>query len=284
LADKRECSTNLSVKDNYAMDKNRLKELAGSKRFIEGIYNYCDRWCERCPFTLRCLNYAMAEDEPEHAENQDVRNQAFWQKIGETLNVTLELLHEFAEEHGIDLGAIDSEEAAETAMLRDEMARDHGCCRAARAYGEMVNDWVESTRGLMEQREPGPGEGVIKGTEDAGAQEAQTALDEALEVIHWYQHQIYVKLMRAARGSLTDDLEAEEGFQKDSDGSAKVALIGIDRSLAAWGEVRRSLPLFEQETVRILLHLERLRREVEKAFPEARAFIRPGFDRVDLQS
>jgi hypothetical protein len=266
------------------MDKKRLKDLAGSKRFLEGIYNYCDRWCERCPFTSRCLNYAMAEDEPEHGATRDVRNQAFWQKVEETLQFTLELLHEFAEEQGIDLDAIDSEEAAETARLRDEMASDHGCCRAARSYGEMVDDWFESVRGLVGEREAGPGEGAIRGMEGVRPGEAQTALEDALEVIRWYQHQIYVKLMRAARGSLDDDLEADEGFQKDSDGSAKVALIGIDRSLAAWGEVRRSLPLFEQETMRLLLHLERLRREVEKAFPAARAFIRPGFDKVDLQS
>jgi len=95
------------------MDKKKLKDMAGSKQFIEGIYNYCDRWCERCSFTSRCLNYAMAEDEPEDAESRDARNQAFWQKIGETFQVTLELLHEFAEEHGIDLDAIDYEEAAE---------------------------------------------------------------------------------------------------------------------------------------------------------------------------
>ena len=266
------------------MDKKKLKDLAGSKRFIEGIYNYCDRWCERCSFTSRCLNFAMAEDEPGNAESRDARNQAFWQKFGETLQVTLERLHEFAEEHGIDLDVIHSEEAAETEKLRDEMARDHGCCRAARSYGEMVNDWFESARGLMGQREAELGEGGMEGTADARAREAQTALDEALEVVRWYQHQIYVKLMRAVRGSLEDDPESEEGFQKDSGGSAKVALIGIDRSLAAWGEVRRSLPFFKQETVRLLVHLERLRREVEKAFPEARAFIRPGFDRVDLHS
>jgi hypothetical protein len=30
------------------------------------------------------------------------------------------------------------------------------------------------------------------------------------------------------------------------------------------------------------LHLEQLRKNVEKAFPDARAFIRPGFDKVDL--
>ncbi len=31
------------------MEKERLKMLAEDPRFIQSIYNYCDRWCERCP-------------------------------------------------------------------------------------------------------------------------------------------------------------------------------------------------------------------------------------------
>ena len=35
--------------------------------FIVGIFNYCDRWCERCPFTSRCRLFAtLAEIEFEH--------------------------------------------------------------------------------------------------------------------------------------------------------------------------------------------------------------------------
>ena len=30
-------------------------------QFIPGIYNYCDRWCERCPLTARCRVFAMEE-------------------------------------------------------------------------------------------------------------------------------------------------------------------------------------------------------------------------------
>jgi hypothetical protein len=33
------------------VDKDRLKKLAADERFIAGIYNYCDRWCERYPQT-----------------------------------------------------------------------------------------------------------------------------------------------------------------------------------------------------------------------------------------
>ena len=40
--------------------------------YIPGIFNYCDRWCERCPLTARCRVYAMEQEE--HAD--DERDQA----------------------------------------------------------------------------------------------------------------------------------------------------------------------------------------------------------------
>jgi hypothetical protein len=39
-----------------------------------------------------------------------------------------------------------------------------------------------------------------------------------------------------------------------------------------------SLPERAGSIVPLILQLERLRQRLEKAFPEARAFIRPGFD------
>lgn len=73
-------------------------------------------------------------------------------------------------------------------------------------------------------------------------------------------------------------------FPRDSDGSAKVALIAIDRSIAAWGVMRKHFPERENNMLDILVHLDRLRKGVEKTFPNARAFIRPGFDKIDHES
>ena len=80
------------------------------KKHISGIYNYCDRWCERCPFTSRCLNYKMSEEKFSDQENLDVNNTAFWEKLTETLHETLDLLKEMAEEQGIDLNSIEVED------------------------------------------------------------------------------------------------------------------------------------------------------------------------------
>jgi hypothetical protein len=266
------------------MDKERLKKLAEDPRFIQSIYNYCDRWCERCPFTARCLNFALDEEEFDHLKTQDLDNEAFWKKLSETFQMTLELLEEAAEEQGIDLDSIDTKEVEEEDRLNDELARDHECSRMAKLYSEMVDDWLDSARELISSEE-----------EELSAVETFEALDnspaekdddllEPVEVVGWYQHLIYVKLMRAIRGELLEEPEILDEYPKDSDGSAKVALIGIDRSIAAWGEIRSLFPHRSDQIMDILLHLEQLRRKVEKTFPDARAFIRPGFDKIDLNS
>ena len=105
-------------------------------------------------------------------------------------------------------------------------------------------------------------------------------LEDAREVIQWYQYQIAVKTMRALSGRKEEFEEAPElaELPKDSDGSAKVALIGIDRSIAGWRLMQLSLPERAGSIVPLILQLERLRQRLEKAFPEARSFIRPGFD------
>jgi len=59
------------------MDKERLKKLADNPNNIQGIYNYCDRWCERCTFTSRCLNYDISEEQYDSPESKDVSNKVF---------------------------------------------------------------------------------------------------------------------------------------------------------------------------------------------------------------
>lgn len=266
------------------MDKERLKKLAEDPRFIQSIYNYCDRWCERCPFTARCLNFALDEEEFDHLKTQDLDNEAFWKKLSETFQMTLELLEEAAEEQGIDLDSIDTKEVEEEDRLNDELARDHECSRMAKLYSEMVDDWLDSARELIssEEEELSAVE-TIEALDNSPAEKDDDLL-EPVEVVGWYQHLIYVKLMRAIRGELVEEPEILDEYPKDSDGSAKVALIGIDRSIAAWGEIRSLFPHRSDQIMDILLHLEQLRRKVEKTFPDARAFIRPGFDKIDLNS
>jgi len=266
------------------MNKDDLMKLAKDEQFIHGIYNYCDRWCERCPFTERCLNFALVNEQFADQESRDILSEGFWRRLSETFRTTLELAEEMAETEGIDLHPKDSEHEEKDERFSDDLARAQRCCRMAKTYADMVDGWFDSVTENAEQKENGLKDKVQVQMSTLDPLGRRTVWEETLEVIRWYQHQIYVKLLSAVRGSLKADYELSDEFAKDSDGSAKVALIGIDRSIGAWGELRASSLAYEDEIQDILAHLEDLRREVEETFPAARAFIRPGFDKVHLNS
>jgi len=245
------------------MQRRSLTELASNPDLISGIYNYCDRWCERCPLTSRCLVYATEQmDHNGSSQSHDLRNEAFWHRLSSILNETQEMISEWARDAGLDLSYV-SEEEPKRRKSRRQLVDNHPLTRAGKKYANSASDWF---RGFdhTEQNEP------------------SEQLEDAREVIQWYQYQIAVKIMRAlsCRSDGWEDEPEMVDFPKDSDGSAKVALIGIDRSIAAWRWVQLSLPDHMESIVPLILQLERLRQRVERAFPEARDFVRPGFDEI----
>ncbi len=246
------------------MKRDRLKKLAAEKRFIPGIYNYCDRWCERCPLTSRCLNFSISQEDSSDPEAQDIRNKAFWNKLSETFAETLELLKESAKEWGVDLETLDSTEDIENIKAKDVAAKNHLLFRAAKRYIEIVEDWFKERETLF--------------FETAAAARDAVNLEEAFEVIRWYQYFISAKIFRALRGKVEDDEEGDDEFPRDSDGSAKIALIAIDRSIAAWAVIRHYVTDGAKGVIDAIAFLDSLRQAVEKTFPNARSFIRPGFD------
>jgi hypothetical protein len=250
------------------VNRDRIKKVAAEKRFIPGIYNYCDRWCERCPQTSRCLNFSISEEEFSDPEARDIRNEAFWNKLSGILKETLELLRESAKEWGIELEALDSVgNDIENIKAKDAAAENHVICRAAKGYSNMVEDWFRGRETLF--------------FETAGAAREGLSLDEAFEVVQWYQYFIAAKVMRAIRGKMEEEEERCDEFASDSDGSAKIALIAIDRSIGAWAVIPHYNHLYAEGVLEIISFLDRLRQAVEETFPRARSFIRPGFDRID---
>ena len=245
------------------MNRDKLKKLASEKRFIPGIYNYCDRWCERCPQTSRCLNFAMVQEEFSDPEAQDIRNEAFWNKLSGIFTETLELLKESAKEWGIDLETLDSESDTERLRANDEAAESHVICRASRSYSKMVQDWFSEKERLF--------------IDTSALSNEELNLEEAIEVIRWYQYFIAAKVIRAVRGKIEED-ERDDEFPSDSDGSAKIALIAIDRSIAALAVIRHYITEDADGEMDIIAFLDGLGQAVEKTFPDARSFVRPGFD------
>ena len=252
------------------MIRDSLEKHAGDERFIPGIYNYCDRWCERCPQTSRCLNFSVVEKEFADPETQDIRNEAFWRKFSEILGGTLQLLKDEATKRGIDLDEALSDDDVKDMKAKDEAAENHLVCRAAKRYSDMAEDWFKEKETLF--------------IETAAAAREGVDIEEAFKVIRWYQDFISAKLMRAVRGKIEEEEEEGDEFPSDADGSAKIALIAMDRSIGAWAVIHRYDTGEDGRVFDVIAFLNRLRQAVEKTFPNARSFIRPGFDRIDLNS
>jgi len=253
-----------------------MDDLAGNPEFIPGIYNYCDRWCERCAFTSRCMNYAMAEKEFGNPESRDIQNQEFWDKLDEAFETTMEMEEE-AGEMDFDADEEDLEESIREQEEVHDAAQSQPYSRTARRYIEMVDNWFKSHGDLIEDKSDrleSLAQADVPGTEPVGN---ASGIHDCLEVIRWYQPQIWVKLCRAASGTIRAKLEGLDCILEDADGSAKVAIIGIERSIAAWATLLGRFPDHE-DAIFSLGTLKRLLRQVEAAFPNARAFRRPGFD------
>jgi hypothetical protein len=213
------------------------------------------------------MNFAISEEDFSDPETRDIRNEAFWRKLSETLREGLELLKEAGKKWGVDLEPLDSVKDTESKGVRDEAAENHVIWRAAQSYSEVVGDWFKKMEEFPFGIVTVAGQGVD--------------LEEAFEVIRWYQYFIAAKVIRAIRGKKEEEEEGIDEFPSDADGSAKIALIAIERSIGAWAVIPRYNRLYKESVFEIIHLLDLLRQAVEETFPKARSFIRPGFDSVD---
>lgn len=238
-----------------------------SDGFIQGVFNYCDRWCERCPFTPRCRVFEAEQRDPIEPGFSD----AFWERLVRTFEEVSTLVAEEAARRGI---VVDDEAlaAAEQALREvDAEAERHPVHVGAQELFARTSAWMTSHEATIEQaidrarlaRDLDP----IAATGDR--------ITPAVEVADRYSTLIPPKLHRAL--TPLDPAELEDPAS-DCNGSAKVALIAMDRAIAAWGVLHEELPAEQDSILDQLLALDRLRRATERAFPLARAFVRPGFD------
>lgn len=271
------------------MDFEEHLEMARDPNNIPGIYNYCDSWCERCLFTSRCLNYktrARFEKERER-EQREEENKVFWDQVNQAIEDVKDVLEEKQEtETNTEITGFDDEDNGDIGEGLDEFekhrqkAREQPVSKAAKRYMNTAMQFFKEKEGVL-GRFFTEGDGVIKNTE-AGITDEITLqrISIAVQVAFYYHFQIWVKVNRALTSSY-DDFENDEenaDLLKDSDGSAKVALLGIDQSIVAWKTLYKYLLEDKGTIAGIISLLKQLQNGIERVFPNARNFTRPGFD------
>lgn len=219
------------------------------------------------------------------AEQKDSANEVFWRHLDDRLEQALDHLRDHMEEIGIDWEARKAALHSESTDLRQPLLPEQTALQhLSLRYYDCAKQWFESQQQLFRDREEHLRRQLAMGMEVMP--EAQR-LSDALEVINWYSFFISSKLRRALSGLNDEWMWSDFPIQNDANGSAKVVLLSIERSLAAWEVVRSAFPEVADELLDILVILGQLRGGIRRMFPRVDHFVRPGFDEpehfVDLR-
>ena len=238
-----------------------------ARRYIDFISAYCDSWCERCAFTERCSHFAvqsaigMCDGDIEKAIELAIGPPRV---PGKSPPKTL--LARMAEVLGDSEPSEKEVEEAEREMSarRERLAHVH-VAEVSMDYAVAVRRWFAEHKGIGDHPDP--------------------ALRDAIETIGRDCYLIHVKIMRALNGR--DENPAGAWFEKsavqsDWNGSAKVALLSIQRSEPAWRTIATATR--DEAATVLATALAHLHQEMNREFPRAMEFRRPGFDDRNVPS
>lgn len=227
--------------------------------FIIGVYNYCNRWCERCGLATRCHVYVDVE-----LERQGIG--ASWPPFlapgARSLGaVALTDLSGESAAGGCGEAKPEPGEAEESPSVvpPPSLPRLTGAAetldRRSRALGYRLLDWPVPV-----------------------AAPAAPEVAGAIRIIGHYAVFLGPKVHRAMIGQADQDEDEARDPQNDANGSAKAALLALDELEAAWLRIAEAKLVGLMESQPVFAELAWIKTELERLFPHARAFVRPGFD------
>ena len=226
-------------------DFDRLVARGADPRLIPGIYNYCDGRCPRCPFTERCLTFLDSRELESAVVPSSIADM-----VDASLRRTLEILTEVARREGIDLEDITRDEDVKAIEDDAERRLRDPLVACARRYGELA--WR-----------------IAQALEPVVAQRGDAAVIDAVDTIEWFSTLISAKIRRAICAQ-PEGLDDHAGVQTDHNGSAKVALLGIAESRAAWSVLMEAgKATADGVPAQAVKMLDSLDRDVRARFPRA---------------
>jgi hypothetical protein len=220
---------------------------------IEFISEYCDRWCERCAFTTRCSAYAVQAALGMCGDLTEALQLAVGRPMeaGATSRPVARIQVDEPTPH--EVRELEEQVEAYARQIKEAPLTQH-----AMQVAVAEHRWFQKHAPIRESTNP-----VVR---------------EAVATVLWDSTFIGGKLARAMHGRESDDDRDEDPIQNDWNGSAKTALISIERSESAWQIIAQATG--DVAADELASAMSGLRSAVEGAFPFARLFKRPGFDEL----
>ncbi|HUS93269.1 MAG TPA: hypothetical protein VM695_15535 [Phycisphaerae bacterium] len=250
--------------------------MARRRRFIPGIYNYCDRWCERCGHTARCRVFRDTERVRERHERRGADAGEMDTALGDvsrSFEKARRMLRRWAKANDLDLDRLAADGAADLADRRlDRKTDGHPLTAGTHELMDRCRGLLEKLRAVFDEaRDDAVGRAEMMDV--AGEIDGLRRVGDAAEVISWYHTMTHVKTRRALDGWFEAGMQQERDdgagdfALSDAAGSASVARKGLVRMKTALTVVYDWDEALRDEVLDLLVLAERLQKELESLLP-----------------
>ena len=250
-----EDGTDRNSENEFTSNKDEVQWILNSiqdRDFIPSIHNYCDRWCNMCSLRSQCSAYYFEKELPDSRENSESGKSSI-EGVKHIFELTQDILKGILEENSIDF---ELPRSTTDNFFPEIPENEQKVLDFAKEYAFSASDWLKE---FPEER--------ISAIHE---------LMEPVNVISYYHTFIPSKLARAFFGRVS--CPEDDPIQNDSNGSAKVALMAIEKSLNSWAHLLKHQKVNEEVILQHCVKLEKLKQNVQRFFPYAQKFVRPGFD------
>ncbi|MCK4553571.1 tetratricopeptide repeat protein [Candidatus Parcubacteria bacterium] len=200
----------------------QLLDLAKDKKFESGIYNYCDRWCEKCLDTEKCYMYAQEQlrkknltPNPSPSQGEGNKDDDFMSEVMYSLKTTEKLIKTVMKHDGFNPDEIDKN-IEENAWDKDARKRYDNveCLKLINDYSGEAHKFLEKYFTSQEQYK-----------QQFNLELNQDDIKNEIEIINWYHTFLPTKVWRC--------LYEREDWQREQDEELKEMIKeGLERYFA----------------------------------------------------
>lgn len=266
--------------------KPSMSELNFMHENISGIYNYCDRWCEKCQYTNRCLLFKQeAEREIKYLlKDENVSDDEHFSKVlademkdaekifNQNPNAE-EFFDSFEDDEDFEPGDDDDE-------YDDFLDEEDDSSTEGRK--KEFNPLIKLSEEMFKELDHYYDVAKKHFPEEVEKYDASNPFIKNLQTLGWYIPQINVKIRMCYWGkkplekAKTKDAQAIE--EEMLNVTSRIAYLGIENSMIALKEIFSMRKELEAETKLFLSTMKMVRKMFMEEFPNGQTYKRPYFD------
>jgi len=260
--------------------------------FISGIYNYCDRWCEKCFYTNRCLLFnqeidmeikQILRDDDKNNPNimdEDMKNSlhSAFKNINKFMDEEDEQYEEF-EMDDFEFDDDNDETEFEKEFFKEKISDEE---RPSTFLKNADNPLILLSEKLFNDFYKYYDLFKSKFPDELEEKNSQSPLQQNLDILGWYTPQLHVKIRMSYwnkhKLSKSKDPEFAEIDEEMLNINSRIAFIAIEKCIAALNFLYQQKTELQKETKALLNNVLQIRNIFIEEFPNAPTFKRPYFD------